>query len=78
MVAEFERLLDGIKAVGQGKKYGCVFGVLDGTNSFFMVHQKIFKWGLRSLFRVLADATIVLHFFYFFTAFPPPRRLGEA
>ena len=70
VVAEFERLLDGVKAVGQGKKCDSVFGVSGGSNSFCMVHQKISKWGLHSLFRTLADATIVLHFFLFLYCFP--------
>lgn len=48
-VAEFERLLDEIKAAGRGKKYDCIIGVSGGTDSSYMVHQAIHEWGLRPL-----------------------------
>ena len=47
--AEFERILDTIKADGRGKKYDCIIGVSGGTDSSYMVHQAIHKWGLRPL-----------------------------
>jgi N-acetyl sugar amidotransferase len=47
--AEFERLLDEIKAAGRGKKYDCIIGVSGGTDSSYMVHQAIYEWGLRPL-----------------------------
>ncbi|MGB3457320.1 MAG: N-acetyl sugar amidotransferase [Litorimonas sp.] len=47
--AEFERILDEIKAAGRGKPYDCIIGVSGGTDSSFMVHQAIHEWGLRPL-----------------------------
>lgn len=48
-MAEFERLLDEIKAAGRGKKYDCIIGVSGGTDSSYMMHQSIHEWGLRPL-----------------------------
>ena len=48
-MAEFARLLEEIKMNGRGKKYDCIIGVSGGTDSSFMVHQAIHKWGLRPL-----------------------------
>lgn len=47
--AEFERILDEIKAAGKGKKYDCIIGVSGGTDSSYMVHQAKYEWGLRPL-----------------------------
>lgn len=47
--AEFERLVDEIKAAGRGKKYDCVVGVSGGTDSSYMLHQAVREWGLRPL-----------------------------
>ena len=48
-IAQFEGLLDEIKAAGRGKKYDCVIGVSGGTDSSYMVHQAVHEWGLRPL-----------------------------
>jgi len=48
-VAEFERLLDKIKAAGRKKRYDCIIGVSGGTDSSYLVHKAVKDWGLRPL-----------------------------
>ena len=46
--AELARIVDRIRAEGQGKRYDCVIGVSGGTDSSYLVHLAK-EWGLRPL-----------------------------
>lgn len=45
----FEKILDGIKKSGRGKKYDCVIGVSGGADSSMLLHLAVREWGLRPL-----------------------------
>jgi hypothetical protein len=45
---DFEKILDDIRAAGQGRKYDCVIGLSGGTDSSYLI-MKAVDWGLRPL-----------------------------
>lgn len=47
--ASWSEIVEQIKKDGKGKKYDCVIGVSGGTDSSYMLHMAIHKWGLRPL-----------------------------
>ncbi len=46
---EFEKIVEEIKAAGKGKKYDCIAGVSGGTDSSYLMHVAVKKYGLRPL-----------------------------
>lgn len=47
--AMFDQLVERIKHEGKGKPYDCVMGVSGGTDSSYMAHMAVRKYGLRPL-----------------------------
>lgn len=47
--AELARIIEEIKRAGRGKRYDCIIGVSGGTDSSYMVHLAVKKWGLRPI-----------------------------